>query len=319
MKNHPFNFSRRQLLTATVTSSAALGLNALIKSPLAAIEPFQRTGKSRFLLGLAAYSFRAHFPEEVQRPNKAAPKDPRMDMYQFINYCAEQGCDGAELTGYFLPKDLTGDALQKLRRHAFLRGVAVSGTAIANTFALPKGTERDQQIAHVKTWIDYASQLGAPHIRVFAGTAKGIDEAQARLMCIEALEECCDYAGKQGIFLGLENHGGIVATSAGLLEIVRAVKSPWLGINLDSGNFHTANPYEDFSLCAPYAVNVQVKLVMSSASGEKSPTDYARIARILHDATYQGFVTLEYEESEDPYMAIPRELEKLRKALTQVQ
>jgi sugar phosphate isomerase/epimerase len=44
--------------------------------------------------------------------------------------------------------------------------------------------------------------------------------------CVAALEECCAYAGQHGIFLGLENHGGIVAEPDGLLELVKAVKSP---------------------------------------------------------------------------------------------
>jgi sugar phosphate isomerase/epimerase len=281
---------------------------------LSAVEPLQRTGASRFLLGLAAYSFREYFGADVQRPNKAPPKDRRMDMYSFIDYCAEQGCTGAELTSYFLPKDISGDALQKIRRHAFLRGVAISGTAIANNFALPKGAERDEQIASVKKWIDHAVNLGAPHIRVFAGSAKGISDAEARALCIDALAECSQYAGDKGIYLGIENHGGIVAESAGLLEIIKAVDSQWLGINLDSGNFHTDDPYGDLALCAPYAVNVQIKVVMKSRTGEKTPTDYDRIVTILKDARYQGFVTLEYEEPEDAWIAVPRELEKLRKA-----
>src|SRR5207249_1108232 len=99
--------------------------------------------------------------------------------------------------------------LVKLKRHAFLRGIAISGGAIGNNFALPKGEKLEQQIALAKRWIDYAAVLGAPHIRVFAGAKGTLDESQARELCIAALEECADYAGGKGIFLGLENHGGI--------------------------------------------------------------------------------------------------------------
>jgi len=71
---------------------------------------------------------------------------------------------------------------------------------------------------------------------------------------VTALEECADYAAQKGIFLGLENHGGIVAECDGLLELVQAVKNPWLGINLDSGNFQTADPYADLAKCVPFSV-----------------------------------------------------------------
>ena len=55
-------------------------------------------------------------------------------------------------------------------------------------------------------------------------------------------------------------HAGIVAEPDGLLEIVRTVKSPWIGINLDTGNFHTEDPYADLEKIAPYTVNVQLKV-----------------------------------------------------------
>jgi sugar phosphate isomerase/epimerase len=237
-------------------------------------------------------------------------------MFSFIDYCAEQGCAGTELTSYFLPKELPAEVLLKLRRHAFLRGVAISGTAVGNNFALPKGPARDKEIAAVKEWIDRSVLLGAPHIRVFAGAAKGLAEADARALCIDALEECAEYAGSKGIFLGLENHGGIVAEADGLLEIIKAIKSPWFGVNLDTGNFHTDDPYGDLARCAPYAVNVQVKVEMKKrGQKEAEAVDYPRIAKMLRDVKYQGYVTLEYEAKEDPWTAVPRELKKLRDAI----
>ena len=302
-------FSRRTFLRVT---GAAVGSLAM---PLhAAPEPFQRSGTPRVRLSLAAYSFRHRFLHN-QDP-KAKPPEHPMAMTEFVDYCAEQGVDGAELTSYYLPKDASDDTLREIRRHCFLRGVSVSGTAVGNNFALPRGAERDQQIAAVKLWIDHAAVLGAPHIRVFAGTAPdGFPAEEARKLCIEALEECAAYAGKYGIFLGVENHGGIVAASEHLLEIVRAVKSPWLGINLDTGNFHTADPYADLALCAPYAVNVQVKEeIHRKGTKEKEPADLARMAALLREANYQGWVALEYESREDASIGVPRMLANIRQA-----
>ena len=300
--------TRRHFLRSSTVAAAGLGLFA--PAALRAVEPLQRAGSPRLLLSLAAYSFRQFFKDG----NKVVPPaDQALDMFKFIDFCADQGCAGAELTSYYFPKELTPEYLVKVRRHAFLRGVAISGTAVGNNFALPAGEALSKQIADVKRWIDHAAVLGAPHIRVFAGAAKGITDAEARKMCIGALEEVSDYAGQKGIFLGLENHGGIVAEAEGMLEILRAVKSPWLGVNLDTGNFHTDDPYGDLARCAPYAVNVQVKVeIKKRGQTVAEPSDYGRLVKILKDANYQGYVALEYEAAENPFAAVPPVLKKLK-------
>ena len=298
-------FSRRRFLQLTAST--------LLVPPLArAVEPFQRAGAPRLLLSLAAYSLRQFFQTEKGKPVAGGT----LDMMKFIDYCAEQGCAGAELTSYYFPIEPTDSYLLQVRRHAFLRGVAISGTSVGNNFALPNGPERDAQIADVKKWIDHAAVLGAPHIRVFAGAAKGVDPAESRKLCIGALEECAEYAGTKGIFLGLENHGGIVAEASGVLEIVKAVKSKWLGVNLDTGNFHSADPYAELAQCAPYAVNVQVKAEIKRAgAAQAEASDLALVVKILRDANYQGWVALEYESKEDPWKAIPVWLGKLREQM----
>lgn len=302
-------FSRREFLKSSVKAGVALaGFGAL--SDAFAIDPFKRAGQPRFPLSIAAYSFRDFF--------KAKDPAKQIDLFRFIDFCAEQGCQGAELTSYYFPTPLTDDYLLKIKRHCFLRGIEVSGTAVGNNFALPKGDKLNEQIASVKQWIDHAQVFGAPHIRVFAGAAaKGLSDAEARKMCISSLEDVCDYAGTKGIFLGLENHGGIVAEADGILEIIKAVKSPWLGINLDTGNFHTVDPYGDLAKIAPYAVNVQIKAeIKKKDAAEKEAVDLPRVFKILRDANYQGYVAVEYEAKPDPWTAIPELLEKIKKLAT---
>lgn len=260
---------------------------------------------------LAAYSFREFLPD-WRHPEKT-PREPAMDVLKFIDYCAEHGCAGAELTSYFLPREASPARLREIRRHAFLSGVTISGTSVGNNFARARGPALDAEIADVKQWIDRAAVLGAPHMRIFAGPVpKGVDLAEAKRNCISAIEQCCAHAGEHGIFLGLENHGGIVAGPEDLLEIVRAIDSPWLGINLDTGNFHVPDPYAALEMCAPYAVNVQVKLEVRTGAGKPSqPADLPRVVDILRRAKYQGWVVLEYESAEDPWKAVPPALAQL--------
>lgn len=288
------------------------GLSALVTSSASAIEAFSRAGGSRLRLSVAAYSFRDYFKDATHK--QKAGIERKLDIPAFIDYCADQGCEGSELTAYYFPKDVTHEQLRAIQRHAFLRGVSVSGTAIGNNFARVKGPELDQEIADTKRWIDNAAVLGAPHIRVMSGQASKdapLDEIMRN--CIAALEECCAYAGERGIFLGLENHGGMVAGPDALLSIVKAVKSPWFGVSLDTGNFQTADPYADLVRCAPYAVNVQLKVEMRRAGAvSNEPADLSRVARILRDASYQGWVALEYEAAEDPWQGVPVALAKLK-------
>lgn len=290
--------TRRQFINGTCLLTGAAALSH-------AVEPFARAGKARFQFSLAAYSFREFF------------KDPaKMDFYKFLDFCADQGLAGAELTSYYFHKDVTDAELLKVRRHAYLRGVSVSGTAVGNNFALPDGPDLDKEKAYTKQWIDRAAVLGAPHIRVFAGSPKGIDEAGARKQVIKILEELGAYAATRGVWLGVENHGGVVATPEGLLEIIKAVNSPAVGINLDTGNFHGTDPYADLARCAPWAVNVQIKVEIKRAGAKAmEPADLKKIAALLRDSNYQGWVALEYEAKPDPFTAVPEHLKAMREAL----
>lgn len=295
--------SRRRFLgTSTRHALAAAGLG--LAGQLAAIEPFNRPGSPRLFLSLAAYSFRDAFAQQ------------KLDLFQFIDYCADHGCAGAELTSYYFPEKFDNAFLSQVRRHAFLRGVAISGTAVGNTFTLGKGDKRDREIALVKRWVDHAQLLSAPHIRVFAGTVpKDMTRTEAKRNCIEALEECCAYAGTKGVILGIENHGGIVAEPDDLLEIVRSVQSPWVGVNLDTANFHTDDVYGALAKAAPYAVNVQMKSEIQPKGQAVQLADLPRLVKILRDANYQGYVALEYEAKEEASQAVPGLLAKMKALL----
>lgn len=290
-----------------------LGVAAMtVATPVVrAVEAFPRVGPPRLKLSLAAYSFRDFFRAQPGGKQGKPPEGREMDMRGFIDYCAAHGCDGAELTSYYFPTPVTDDYLLDLRRHAFLGGVSISGTAVGNTFTLPKGERRDREVASVKRWIEHARVLGAPHIRVFAGNLEGQTAQDAKRHCIEALEECAETAGRAGVFLGIENHGGIVAEASELIDIVRAVRSPWVGINLDTGNFHSADPYADLERCVPYAVNVQVKVEIRRKDAKAEASDLGLLVRMLNRGRYQGWVVLEYEAAEDPHTAVPRHLEQL--------
>jgi sugar phosphate isomerase/epimerase len=276
--------NRRQFLQTSSAAISAVALCGLAQSA-SAIEPVKRNGTPKFKFSLAAYSYRSLL-------QGARGKEPELTQKDFIDDCAKLGLEGTELTSYYFPKDCTADYVRDLRRHAFLLGLDISGTAIGNEFGHPQGEKRAAEIAKTKQWIDFAEIMGAPVIRIFAGhTQKGQTDDEAHVLMVSAIEECCDYAGKHGVHLALENHGGPTATAEGLLRFVRDVKSPWFGVNLDGGNFRGDDPYAQLAQIAPYAINVQIK---AKVGGQ--PADFKRLAKIMRDANYRGYIVLEYEE-----------------------
>ncbi len=292
---------------------AGLAATSVIAPSALARGPIQRNGPPRPSIGLAAYSLRNFFGYSRGRIQEVPQGSTKIDMFDFLDYCVAQDFEAAELTSYFFPPECDNAYLLSLRHAAFVRGLAISGTAIGNNFTIGKGPRLDEEIAQAKVWIDRAAILGAPHVRFFAGTANDLDKDKARLdQAIEALGECAAHAATMGVFIGVENHGNV--TAANMLEIMRRIDSPWVGINLDTGNFHTKDPYADLIACAPYAVNVQVKASMKTPAGKTYPADLNRVGRILNDSGYQGFVILEYED-ESPYENIPKVHDQLRSAL----
>lgn len=291
---------------AALTGAMTLGMGSA-PGTAHAIPPIGRTRPSHLKLSLAAYSYRQYL---------TGPK-ATMDLFAFADLAADLGLDAIEPTSYYFPTDVDDAYLTRLRRHSFLLGLDISGTAVGNDFCVVPGTKRDQEIAQLKTWIDRASRLNAPVIRVFAGrTPKGETDDKSVERAVEGFKEVLSHAGSRGVFLALENHGGITATPKQMLKIVEAVDSPWFGVNLDTGNFHTDDPYRDLEAIAPYAVNVQVKTEIDRGDGKgKVPADLSRIFEILRKAHYSGYVALEYEADEDPLKAIPRIIPEFRKLM----
>ncbi len=255
--------------------------------------------KGRLKSAICAYSFRDPLGKKT------------MTYDDLVRLADELGVDGLDLTVYWFP-DTSDSFLLPLKRLAYKSGVEIYSISVRTNMCQPTPGLQEKELADIRKWIEVAAKLGAGHIRVFGGTVpKGRTEDEAAGWVVSVLKRAAEYAGKSGVILGLENHGGITDWADRIVDIVKKVDSPWVGVNLDTGNFKR-DAYAQCQKLAPYAVNVQLKAEVRGADGKPEPSDWGRFLKMLTAGGYKGYVALEYEEKEDPKVAVPRLIKKLQ-------
>src|SRR5262249_21008034 len=150
---------------------------------------------------------------------------------------------------------------------AFLRGLDISGTGVRNNFATPDKDKRAADVRHVKEWVEVASRMGAPVLRVFAGPMPADQKRDDVTQRVAGdLRECVAHGKKHGVIIGIQNHADALTTAEQTLKIVKMVDSEWFGVILDIGAFPGPDPYKEIATLAPYAVNWQIKTHMADKS-----------------------------------------------------
>jgi len=255
--------------------------------------------KARLKPALCAYSFR----QDLQSKS--------LTYEDLVRSCVDWDVDGLDMTVYWLPNtDPTW--LASLRRLAYRCGIEIYSIAIRTELTKPDQAARDAEVENIRKWVDVADRVGAGHIRVFGGNVpKTATEEQAVPWVVECLKRAADIAGSKGIILGLENHGGICTNASRIIEMVNKVNSPWVAINLDTGNFRD-QAFRQMQECLPYAVNVQVKSEMTYDDGKRGPQDWDRVVKLIAAGGYKGYLSLEYEAKEPAATAVPKGLAQLR-------
>ncbi len=257
--------------------------------------------------------------------------DTKLTIEQCIELAAEAGFDAVEIL-HVQMEDESNATLQRIKQKAFRLGLGLCGLSTHQTFVSPDEDVRQQNIDHTIKCIELAYALGIPTIRVNTGrwgTSKSFDELMAnrgiepRLdgytdedgfgWVIDSLEKCLPAAERCGVVLGLENHWGLGRTASGVLRVINDIKSPWLRATLDTGNF-LEDQYEQYQQLAPEAVFVQAKTYFGGGTWYTLDIDYDRVASILSEVDYRGYISLEFEGKENHETAIPKSLELLRKA-----
>ncbi len=255
----------------------------------------------------------------------------KLEIDKCIDLAGEMGFDAVEVLE--VQMHTKEDAyLRELKRRALIHGMSLCGMSTHQGFVSPDAAVRKTNIDKTIASLELAYKLGIPTIRINTGrwgTTKSFDDLMANRgiepplpgykeedgfpWVIESIEKCLPTAEKCGVVLGLENHWGLGRTPEGVNKIVDAIKSPWLAVTMDTGNF-LEEPYPKLEMIAPKAVFVQAKTYYGGGVWYTLDLDYNKVAAILRKVNYRGFISLEFEGKEDPRTAIPKSLAMLREA-----
>ena len=297
---------RRIFLKVLLTTSALTSLPALSNGPLAYSQI--KTGGHRLKISLNAYSF-----------NEPLTKGS-MNLDDLLDFCALHNFDAVDLTGYYFPNYPTvppDDYVYHIKRRAFGLGLEISGTGVRNDFTDPDANKRKKDVSLVKSWIECASKMGAPVIRIFSGkqVPEGYTWEEVFAWMIKDISECVEYGKRHGVVVAIQNHDDFIKTADQVKKIMDAVHSEWFGLVLDIGSYRTNNPYTEIERTLPYAVNWQIKEKIFLNGSEQKP-DLARIMKMIQQSSYRGYLPIETLGAEDPKVTVPLFLEQVRRALS---
>lgn len=279
---------------------SSIALTALPLAGIAGKTPISNnviSAYNRFKISLNAYSFNAPL------------RSGKTNLPEVIRFCATQGFDAVDLTGYYFPgyPDVPADGyIYQLKRMAHQLGLAISGTGIRTEFAQPGKEARTKEVALVKKWIEVAAKLGAPVIRIFSGASlpDGFSREAVASWIIEDIKTCVAHGKEHGVIVAVQNHNDFIKTADQAIDFIKKVNSEWFGLVLDTGSFVTNEPYNEIAKAAPYAVNWQIKEKLNY-NGKTEDMNLAKLFRIIAASPYRGYLPIETLSAGDPFVIIP--------------
>lgn len=235
-------------------------------------------------------------------------------LTSWIEHCARDlKLDGVEIEDKHFAS-ASPEALKSVHALIANQGMVLANVTTFNDFGNEEEQKNAAELDKVKRWVDNARTLGCASLRVFAGWPKGSRQSAWDRM-IPWLARAAEYAKTQGATLVLENHnhGGFIQTSQDTLRALRQVDSPHLRPLLDTGNY--LDGMTSIAQVAPLAAHVHAKLLKLDPAGKEVNIDHAAVFKLLRQANYRGFVSVEYEGDEPEARAVPRAIAHLRELL----
>jgi len=264
---------------------------------------------NRFKISLNAYSFNDYLTKHS------------LTLEELIIFCSENNFDAVDLTGYYFPnypEVPTDEYIFHIKNLVHKNGLGISGTGIRNEFADPDESKRAKEILFIKQWIEVAAKLGAPVLRIFTGK-KLPDNYQWKQVAdwmIQDIKVCVDHAKKHGVIIGMQNHNDFILTADQAIYFAENLDKDWFGLIVDTGSFVKNNAYSEIEKAASYAVNWQIKELIT-INGKIEAMDLNRLFKIIFNSTYKGYLPIETLSKGDQKLIIPEFYKSVQNAMIQ--
>ncbi|MDP6358287.1 MAG: sugar phosphate isomerase/epimerase family protein [Planctomycetota bacterium] len=232
-------------------------------------------------IGLAGWAIQRRFRTE----------EPPLDFLDFFKVAREEfGIDRVEVNNTFMASH-DRDYLDKAVKAADDAGVTMEGMAVDGTGSLAEldDVKRAEAVKNAMAYFDVAEGMGLEYFRVNTG---GSPEALPEMVeaCIDSYRQLAEEAGRRGIKVAIENHGGLSTKPETIVEIIECVGSEHLGTLPDCGNFPEDNLIEDLRKIMPYALNVHVKWSRGDKPGKR---DLFAVTRMVNESGFDGTMFIE--------------------------
>lgn len=260
---------------------------------------------------------------------------------QLIALAKEMGFDGIEFAEIHPPEgtDKLGYA-QMLKAEAEKHEIEIVAYCIGSDLL----HDTDKQIEKLRYEVDVAQALGVKIMRHDASGGYSADEKKQGLgfnnalrVIVEGYKAVTEYAKTKGIRTCIENHGFFAQDSERVVAIINGVNDENFGALVDIGNFMCADedPAKAVGNVAPYAFHVHAKDFHLKKGTEFIPSDgffmtrggnflrgaiighgavpVVQCLRILKNAGYKGYITVEFEGMEYAKKGVRYGLDTLKK------
>ena len=270
-----------------------------------------------------------------------AIREGRMNYMDVIPAAKEMGYEGIEIVRYDQTDEEMRALAPRLKAQAEEYGLPIIAYMVGADF-LKNGLEAE--VKRLQGEVEIAALMGAPRMRhdsTAGRDAEGREYSveEALPIVAEGYRRVTEFAAGLGVHTMIENHGYFFQDSARVKKLIETVNHPNFGWNMDMGNFMCADeiPAEAVKVAAPMAVHAHAKDFHYKAKGEYVPkqgwfgtrggnalrgsiighgvVNVPECLKILRDAGYDGWLSVEFEGIEDCLMALRADLANLKEML----
>ena len=234
--------------------------------------------------------------------------DGTFTVSDLLDFSARTGLDGVDLTGYYFPgyPEVPSDEyIYSVKKKAFRLGLYINGTGVRNDFTWSDPEKRAVEKKLVRDWVIVAQKLGAPSLRIFTGNLSkekfSWDERAGWIA--EDIRECAEFGKKHGVMMALQNHNDFIKNASEIEKLLEMINHDWVGLMLDIGSYHIADPYADIARNAKYAISWQLKEKVFINEKEVD-TDYSKIRDIVRQCGFIGYLPIETLGEGDPFLKV---------------